>query len=596
MKKKICIILIIMISLFMFSSRVEAVNMYVQCKNDYSVTLAQTTMKDYVRFTREDGETHDYGIICTLGMCNLYPLDESKCWLKSDHFWSWCTNDNKDTGKIAVDIFNKGICPQYLQANLAEAAWQGMTSTFTYLYPNSELYDNIIDQVLNPVGDGELKESSSITKTEFVVYSFKDGRGNKRIVAEGYTDDGKYAFVGPNILGASTDDIIIHQVDVYKRHGSNFWKVHEIDETRMIFSKGIISGSDWFNVLNVCAFKSVEDCKKKNEYTVLFDSRGSTETLKNLVKDWYNENKNFVNKDSNIFDVITNKNLNDTCDKINNNLSEGKSYTFSGGYPVENLITDLEISYHAIKKVLEEGFSYKDYNNTENNGKTTEISDSVVTKAYHDIFKTEKLIDLALGLDKSEHYLNENYLVEAFEAYIRKYLKEIIYQGQVDVPEINVVNLVDHIDDIVLRYMTTISYLDSDRVVQLTPEQKNRISQLRIEFEQMIKNENNKLKIEMYPVVDCKGLLGQELIDKINSYLDIIKIAVPILVIGLGVLEFTKALFAGEDDMKKAQQSFLKRIGIAIIIFFTPTLVNLILTLANKVWPIISPNSCGLFE
>lgn len=46
--------------------------------------------------------------------------------------------------------------------------------------------------------------------------------------------------------------------------------------------------------------------------------------------------------------------------------------------------------------------------------------------------------------------------------------------------------------------------------------------------------------------------------------------------------------------MKKAQKQFIKRIAIAILIFFVPTILNLLLTLANKVWPIIVPSTCGI--
>ena len=84
--------------------------------------------------------------------------------------------------------------------------------------------------------------------------------------------------------------------------------------------------------------------------------------------------------------------------------------------------------------------------------------------------------------------------------------------------------------------------------------------------------------------------------DKINSYLDIVKIVIPIILIGFGIFDFAKAVFAGtEENMKKAQQDFIKRLGIAILIFFVPTIVNIILNIANKVWGIISPDTCGLF-
>lgn len=122
--------------------------------------------------------------------------------------------------------------------------------------------------------------------------------------------------------------------------------------------------------------------------------------------------------------------------------------------------------------------------------------------------------------------------------------------------------------------------------------QITRVANLKLKFETLVREKN----LNIYPIVDCKSLLGQDLIDKINSYLNIIKIAVPIILIAFGIIEFTKAVFAGdEESMKKAQKSFIKRLVIAVLIFLTPTLINLLLGLANKVWLTISPNACGLF-
>ena len=137
---------------------------------------------------------------------------------------------------------------------------------------------------------------------------------------------------------------------------------------------------------------------------------------------------------------------------------------------------------------------------------------------------------------------------------------------------------------------TAIAYLKS-RANRLNLDEKQLV-EIYDKYVDLVDREN----LDIYPVVDCETLLGEDLIKKINSYLNIIKIAVPIIVIGLGIADFTKAIFAGEEDMKKAQKQFIKRLIIAILIFLTPTLVNLLLSLANKVWTIISPNSCGIFE
>ena len=94
------------------------------------------------------------------------------------------------------------------------------------------------------------------------------------------------------------------------------------------------------------------------------------------------------------------------------------------------------------------------------------------------------------------------------------------------------------------------------------------------------------------PINGCEDLFGEELLKKINKYLNIIKIAIPIILIGYGILDFSKAMFSGTDDMKKAQKNFLLRIVAAILFFLVPIFVNLVLTLGNKVWSTINPDIC----
>lgn len=64
----------------------------------------------------------------------------------------------------------------------------------------------------------------------------------------------------------------------------------------------------------------------------------------------------------------------------------------------------------------------------------------------------------------------------------------------------------------------------------------------------------------------------------IGYILLIIKIAVPIVLIVMGSIDMMKAVMAAkEDDIKKSQGMFIKRTIAAIIVFFVPTIVNLIL-------------------
>ena len=86
-------------------------------------------------------------------------------------------------------------------------------------------------------------------------------------------------------------------------------------------------------------------------------------------------------------------------------------------------------------------------------------------------------------------------------------------------------------------------------------------------------------------VTDCADLLGDEIFEIIKTILNIVRVIIPLLLIVLGTVDFAKATFAFKDDeMKKAQSTFGKRVVIAIIIFFVPTLINLLLDIGDSVW------------
>lgn len=88
-------------------------------------------------------------------------------------------------------------------------------------------------------------------------------------------------------------------------------------------------------------------------------------------------------------------------------------------------------------------------------------------------------------------------------------------------------------------------------------------------------------------VDDCNDLLGDALISEINSYLLYIKVAVPIIIIVMGSIDFGTAFIASDEDkMKKAQKKFIMRLIIGMVIFFIPTLIDFLLTTANDIWKI----------
>ena len=70
----------------------------------------------------------------------------------------------------------------------------------------------------------------------------------------------------------------------------------------------------------------------------------------------------------------------------------------------------------------------------------------------------------------------------------------------------------------------------------------------------------------------------------INLVIILIQIAVPILLIILGMIDFAKATVGGDEDKIKAgQKTFMKRFIAALIVFLIVTIVQLVVTAVGSV-------------
>ena len=73
------------------------------------------------------------------------------------------------------------------------------------------------------------------------------------------------------------------------------------------------------------------------------------------------------------------------------------------------------------------------------------------------------------------------------------------------------------------------------------------------------------------------GEVDASLTTLVETIINAIKIVVPILLVVWGMLDLGKAGIAQkEDDIKKGQQTFFKRVIAAVIVFFIPAVVKLI--------------------
>ena len=117
----------------------------------------------------------------------------------------------------------------------------------------------------------------------------------------------------------------------------------------------------------------------------------------------------------------------------------------------------------------------------------------------------------------------------------------------------------------------------------------------KLELKTDCKNGNTEEPIIEPKPTTCEVLISDNLRELINKAMTYIRIAVPILLIGLIIVDFATAIFAESDDkMKKAQSKVIKRIIIAIVIFFVPTLINLLFNIVNDVWVDAHYEICGL--
>lgn len=107
---------------------------------------------------------------------------------------------------------------------------------------------------------------------------------------------------------------------------------------------------------------------------------------------------------------------------------------------------------------------------------------------------------------------------------------------------------------------------------------------------------NNEDEIVIDPIdYDCDKLFDDDLKEIVNEILGYVRIGVPILLIVLIVYDLASAvLVQDEKGLNNAKGKILKRVIVAVAIFFVPTLVNLIFNVANDVWEDAGFSTCGI--
>ena len=87
--------------------------------------------------------------------------------------------------------------------------------------------------------------------------------------------------------------------------------------------------------------------------------------------------------------------------------------------------------------------------------------------------------------------------------------------------------------------------------------------------------------------ITCNALgnakIDSSIVDLIHMIILVLQIAVPILLVVFGMLDLMKAVIAQkEDEIKKGQQTFIKRLVAAIIFFFIIAIVKFAISAISK--------------
>lgn len=85
-------------------------------------------------------------------------------------------------------------------------------------------------------------------------------------------------------------------------------------------------------------------------------------------------------------------------------------------------------------------------------------------------------------------------------------------------------------------------------------------------------------------LVNCGTFeIPTQIANVVGTIINLIKIAVPILLIIFGMLDLGKAVMAQkEDEIKKGQQMFVKRLIAAAIVFFVVVIVQFAISLIES--------------
>lgn len=538
-KKTLTLTIIFLISIFMFNSKVEASDIVAWIDCSYDV------------YEDDEDDIEHSGIIALVGTGKLYQFIpkstmNGECEAKNyNDFIKKCIHDldgcwykdGDDIGKNCNTNKDKRFDSDEVINNLLKG-----TCPKIVRYSDDTKKKIVFAGTTTPNSTEKL-----YNQYRFIKYNQTEG-----ILGEGYSKNGSYIAA----INGEQADIKVNDIDLSWGLGSILANLGEImDGIGWASQKRILSTNYIINYGK--DFTKVAEHKSYFDGQVIFDSSSNIEPLNNKVDNWYD--KYFKNSDMEKL-LSNNKNLIISCKNLNSAIDDDKDYTFNQGYTASEMLNGLAGFLPSFKKK---------YSSLSSNGYPMCLDENTTTDPYKSAYNCS--VKELLGDTK----------------YVPKGLDEFVYKDIQNHLESKGLSNVD--------YKTTVSDLTYCAVNLNKNADKYGLNS---EETSKVKNnyEDYSKNLGIAIVYDCESLIGDNIAKKIEKYFNIVKIAVPIILIAFGIVDFAQAVFAGDEEkMKKAQKKFISRIIASVLIFLTPVLVKLLLGLANEVWSNISADGCGIF-
>lgn len=685
MKKKVVLLLTLIVSLFIYSGRVEAIVMWMQCTEDDTGTIEvikASDMDDFVHYNtfavinEYDSSTSTKHVLYTggssskngtgvqnnffkyLGPTFLVPVGGSNAAeIKYSQNACWYPNSSTEIGVCkesgisfinATEAFNSHQCPEKIAQNTVVKGGNsgGIEGDYAVLAGTKKANDRNVEE---------------LNGSQFVLYKISMGVDNiDAWIMEAYDSSGVYGYTliiptsffekflkidvdsSSNILipdivnsillieGEAADGFLEGDSDILDDEYDYSVEVDWTQHTQLIRLHKL--GRDYFK-LSLSSDNLDSPVLLANisadpifyvEEAHVFDF--SEKKKWNLVSEWYDSfaeggfTKQAVliskfNDDGEYGELIKN------ATKVNDSLASGKNYNLDVNNLPKNFFQDsinkLNSAYSDLNKLLEDSiFPYYRRVNSSDLGEDT-INNCIVDTTQNKESAFDSLIDYVScntfgylftdiagqsfkspastwDMTSNKNVMkkgvvaigNNTKIVESvFASVVNEQLNMLIDSGDIDF-----LNYKNNARNYLILFSRYASYLKQNYSDYLTEQQVENLDNI---VNKYLKLARDKYGIEI--VLDCGTLLGEDFINKLEKYINIIKIAIPIILIGFGILDFTKAIFAADDaKMKEAQKKFLMRIVIAILFFLLPIFLRLLLSIANKAWEFITPNSCNI--